>query len=99
MPLAIADDEPVRACKLERLFGGGGGTPVPPTPGATSPGSKPGADSESPSASSVWAKALGIPPPAPMNPPPPREPNMAFVAQPLVVVGKEKRSGEMRPSW
>jgi hypothetical protein len=33
-----------------------------------------------------------------MYPLPPRDPNIACAAQPVVEVGKEKRSGEMRPS-
>jgi hypothetical protein len=36
-------------------------------------------------------------PPAPAYPDPPKAPNIACAAQPVLEVGKEKRSGEMRP--
>jgi hypothetical protein len=91
--------DPVFANRLERLFGGGGALGAPDMIGVIRPELRMGGiGTDALMASSM--SAIGVAaflPPARRYPVPPREPNIAWAAQPALEVGKAKRSGEPRP--
>ncbi|KAL2128338.1 hypothetical protein VTI74DRAFT_9299 [Chaetomium olivicolor] len=92
---------PVRARRLERRFGGRGAEGPVVGVGVIFPDAGIGdmeTDELMASSMSEMGAADALLPPAPINPVPPRVPNIACAAQPaLEEVGKEKRSGEARP--
>jgi hypothetical protein len=97
VPGVASAADPVLARRLERLLGGGGAAApwtgvIRPVPGIGDEGT------DVPMGSSMSAMGVigACLVPEPLCPFPPRAPNMACVAQPVVEVGKENRSGEAR---
>jgi hypothetical protein len=98
VPGAASPVDPVLARRLERLFGVGGA--AAPRTGVMRPATMMGGvGTDAPMASNISTMGLAVVffPPAPAYPDPPKAPNIACAAQPVLEVGKEKRSGEMRP--